>query len=135
MIIIAVKEDRLEKISPNLFSICHVTKEKPEDEYPNLDLLVPTSDLYTDLAEGKIKKKKFEKKYRKFLDDSLAAQYQLYGIANIFDSHHYNLCLTCSNEEYKMGYIKVLAEPLTSEQYSLLYADWKTARDASLAGK
>ena len=43
----------------------------------------------------------------------------------------YNTLEGVGNGRYK--YLKVLEEPLTSEQYDLLYADWQAEREASLA--
>jgi len=112
--IIAVKESKVEKVNPSLFNICFVSKKGPTiDGATNMDILLPTDDLYIGRKEGTVGKKKFEKKYSKYLHKkNTYVEWAIYSIGRALASKPGNICFVCTDEEYELGYLRILGETI-----------------------
>lgn len=110
--IIVVKESRLEKVDPVLFNIISVSAKdgSVEDASFNMSALLPPADLLMAYNNGNIGKKKFAKKYIKFLsEENSTAENTIFTIAKSLSKNN-NLCITCTDDEYNIGYTKILAQ-------------------------
>ena len=109
--IICVKQPKLNKVNTSLFKIIAVTNDADfsDDAMFNMTELLPPADLFMSYNSGELSKKKFLKKYAKFLktkDTNL--EYSILTIGMALNQRH-NICFTANDKEYRIGYVKVLA--------------------------
>ena len=109
--IICVKRPKLDKVNKALFRIIEVTNDADVsgDGVFNMTELLPPADLFMSYNSGELSKKKFLKKYEKFLktkDTNL--EYSILTIGMALNQRH-NICFTANDKEYRIGYIKMLA--------------------------
>ena len=117
--IICVKESKLKKVDKNLFRIASISSEPLESEgIFNMTELLPPADLLMKVSNGELSKKKFLKKYRKFIETKdTNIEYTIFTLGMALERKQ-NLCLTASGKEYRLGYVKVLADYL-AELYGI----------------
>lgn len=108
--IISVKEPKLEKVNRNLFQIVSISNEPLEDEEIfNMTELLPPADMLLKVTNGELSKKKFLKKYGEFIrTKDTNIEYTIFTIGMALEAGK-NICLTASEKEYRLGYVKVLA--------------------------
>ena len=127
--IIAIKESKLDKVNPALFKILSVStsEEIPEGSW-NMDIFLPYAKLLLDRKNGNIGKKKFIKKYKKYLDsENSTIENTLFSIGLSIKSKN-NLCFTCTDEEFKLGYLEALVE-FICEKFEVEMDDAKDAKE------
>lgn len=115
-----VPYSKLDKINKNIFTTMAISRgdEFKETDIENFNMIAPPIDLYANYFNDSISKKKFLKKYKKFLkkikgSDSIYEQ-TFCAIGKILIKDKSNLCITCDDKEFKSGYLKVLAEFIVS---------------------
>lgn len=109
--IIALKESKLDKVNKSLFRIISVTTSETAQDgvYPMYALLPPAS-LMLDRKNGNLGKKKFIKKYKKFLSSkNSVVENTIFSIA-LSIANKNSIVFTCSDEEFKLGYLEALVE-------------------------
>lgn len=109
--IIALKESKLDKVNKSLFRIISVTTSETAQDgvYPMYALLPPAS-LMLDRKNGSLGKKKFIKKYKKFLSSkNSVVENTIFSIA-LSIANKNSIVFTCSDEEFKLGYLEALVE-------------------------
>lgn len=103
------KVSKCEDLS-KFFTVVPVTYGDNNDDLSAL--LRPQADLINDLKDGKINEKKFAKKYKKFLTRTNTLQeWAMYCIAKSLKQKT-SVAIVCSDDEWKLGYLKILAEVL-----------------------
>lgn len=110
--IICVKRPKLDKVNTSLFKIIAVTNDADisNDAVFNMTELLPPADLFMSYNSGELSKKKFLKKYEKFLKTKdTNIEYSILSIGMALNQRH-NICFTANDKEYRIGYVKVLAE-------------------------
>lgn len=118
--IICVKQSKLKKvIKDNLFKVVSISSEPLGIESVfNMTELLPPADMLLKRKNGDLSKKKFLKKYKKFIETKdTNIEYTIFTLGMALDRKQ-NLCLTASDKEYRLGYVKVLADYL-SEIYGI----------------
>lgn len=109
--IVALKESKLDKVNKSLFRIISVTAsdERQDGVYPMYALL-PPARLMLDRKNGEIGKKKFAKKYKKFLSsNNSVVENTIFSIALSLSAKN-SIVFTCTDDEYKLGYLDVLVD-------------------------
>lgn len=113
--IITVKPGKLKKVNQEIFKLISVSTE-PIDTGDasitvfNMTDLLPTADMFMKYYNGQLSKKKFIKKYSELIKTKNGnIEYALFSIGMALKNRA-SICLTCNEKEYKIGYIKVLAE-------------------------
>lgn len=109
--IICVKQPKLDKVNKSLFRIIAVTNDADisADGVFNMTELLPPADLFMSYNSGELSKKKFLKKYAKFLETkNTNLEYSILTIGMALNQRH-NICFTANDKEYRIGYVKVLA--------------------------
>lgn len=109
--IITAKDSKIEKINKDIFRVVRVSSSDDEvNGIPNMPMLMPPASLLLSRKKDEIGKKKFEKKYRKYLStvDS-DVEYTLFTIGMALRSKN-NICFICSDSEMKLGYLDILAK-------------------------
>ena len=109
--IICVKQPKLDKVNKALFKIIAVTNDADvsTDDVFNMTELLPPADLFMSYNSGELSKKKFLKKYAKFLETKdTNLEYSILTIGMALNQRH-NICFTANDKEYRIGYVKVLA--------------------------
>lgn len=129
--ITAVKESKLDKINPALFRMISVsanTKKDTEFESFNMDILLPPAKLFIDRKNGDIGKKKFIKKYEKFLSQkNTTVENTIFSIGTAIRAKN-NICFFCSDDEYELGYIQALIDYIC-EVFGVEATDPKDVKD------
>lgn len=127
--IIAIKESKLDKVNPALFKILSVsTSEEIPDGSWNMDILLPYAKLLLDRKNDSIGKKKFIKKYKKYLDsENSTIENTIFSIGMSIRSKN-NLCFVCTDEEFKLGYLQALVE-FICEKFGIEPTDPKDMKD------
>ena len=109
--IICVKQPKLDKVNKSLFKIIAVTNDADfsDNEAFNMTELLPPADLFMSYNSGELSKKKFLKQYAKFLKTkNTNLEYSILTIGMALNKRQ-NICLTANDKEYRIGYVKVLA--------------------------
>ena len=110
--IICVKQPKLDKVNKALFRIIAVTNDADisTEGVFNMTELLPPADLFMSYNSGELSKKKFLKKYAKFLETKdTNLEYSILTIGMALKQRH-NICFTANDKEYRIGYVKVLAK-------------------------
>lgn len=114
------KESKFKKLNKGLVVGVAVSQNEIEDTTFYPDLLPPPS-LMIAYNNGDIGKKKFKKKYAKFLKKSELVEYAIY-ILMLGVKNQKNICFVCNDDEWSIGYLDVLVNHI-SEQYDVnIYA-------------
>lgn len=109
--IIALKNGKLDKVNKALFRIIYVSasEEIPADAW-NMTSLLPPAKLLIERKNGNVGKKKFIKKYKKYLKtENSVVENTLFSIALSIASKN-SLVFSCSDDEFELGYIQALVE-------------------------
>ena len=109
--IICVKQPKLDKVNDALFRIIAVTNDADisTEGVFNMTELLPPADLFMSYNSGELSKKKFLKKYAKFLETkNTNLEYSILTIGMALNQRQ-NICFTANDKEYRIGYVKVLA--------------------------
>ena len=109
--IICVKQPKLDKVNKTLFRIIAVSNDADinTEGVFNMTELLPPADLFMSYNSGELSKKKFLKKYAKFLETkNTNLEYSILTIGMALNQRH-SICFTANDKEYRIGYIKVLA--------------------------
>lgn len=115
--IICVKQPKLNKVDNNLFKIVAISNDKDFDSDSNNGIfnmteLCPPADLFISYNNGELSKKKFLKKYRKYIEQkNTTIEYTIFTLGMAL-ANKSNICLTANEKEYRIGYVKVLADYL-----------------------
>lgn len=113
--IITVKQPKLDKVDTNLFKIVAISNSNDDFESKdiyNMSELLPPADMLMDYNNGQLSKKKFLRKYRKYIEKKgTNIEYSIFTLGMALKNKA-NLCLTANEKEYRIGYVKVLAEYL-----------------------
>lgn len=112
--IIAVKKSKLNKLDTRVLSVVKISMEKLDKNEVTLPYLIPPASILIPRMNGDIGKKKFLKEYRKYLKESDAAQLMIFNILRALINKS-PLCFTCTDSEYKLGYIQELVSYLQDE--------------------
>lgn len=114
--IITAKPGKLKKCSQAFFNFISVSAEPLNaDEYGvdtifNMTDLLPTADMFMKYNNGQLSKKKFLKKYLKYISTKdTNIEYCIFSIGMAL-KNNVSICLTANEKEYRIGYVKVLAE-------------------------
>ena len=109
--IITAKESKLDKVNRDFFRVVAVSSSDNIGEGVfNMNMLLPPASLLLARKKDEIGKKKFEKKYRKYLSESDSeAEYTLLTIGMALKAKE-NICFICEDDEMKYGYLDILAE-------------------------
>ena len=114
--IICVKQPKLDKVNDTFFRIIAVSNDADfgESGVFNMTELLPPADMFMSYNSGELSKKKFLKKYAKYLaEKNTNVEYSIFSIAMAIKEGA-NICLTASEKEYRIGYIKVLADYISN---------------------
>ena len=108
--ITVTKSSKLDKLDLSLFRVISVSTS-PIDGAWSMEALMPPAKLFLQLRNGEIGKKKFKKKYSKFLQKpNTSAENTIFTI--MMGLKNSNLVFTCTDEEWKLGYIQILVDTL-----------------------
>lgn len=127
--IIALKNGKLDKVNKALFRIIYVSasEEIPADAW-NMTSLLPPAKLLIERKNGNVGKKKFIKKYKKYLEtENSVVENTLFSIALSIASKN-SLVFSCSDDEFELGYIQALVEYIC-ERFELDVDDPKEMKD------
>lgn len=132
--IISTKPGKLKKCNPAIFKFISVSAEPLNaEEYGvdsifNMTDLLPPADLFIKLNDGQLSKKKFLKKYAKYISKKdTNIEYCIFSIGMALKNKA-SICLTASEKEYRMGYIKVLAQYI-SDLFDVELTELDSAND------
>lgn len=106
-----MKNSKLDKVNPTLFKIISVStsEEIPANAW-DMNMLLPPAKLLIDRKNGEVGKKKFIKKYKKYLaTENSSIENTLFTIAMALNAKS-SIVFTCSDEEFKLGYLEALVE-------------------------
>lgn len=109
--IVSIKNSKLDKVNPVLFKIISVSSSEsiPEGAW-NMDILLPPAKLLIERKNGQVGKKKFIKKYKKYLSiENSTIENTIFSIGMSIAAKN-SLVFTCTDEEFKLGYIDALVE-------------------------
>lgn len=127
--IIALKNGKLDKVNKALFRIIYVSasEEIPADAW-NMTSLLPPAKLLIERKNGNVGKKKFIKKYKKYLKtENSVVENTLFSIALSIASKN-SLVFSCSDDEFELGYIQALVEYIC-ERFELDVDDPKEMKE------
>lgn len=127
--IIALKNEKLDKVNKALFKIISVSasEEIPADAW-NMPSLLPPAKLLIERKNGQVGKKKFIKKYKKYLaTENSVVENTIFSLGLSIASKN-SLVFTCSDDEFKLGYIDTLVEYIC-ERFELDKDDPKEMKD------
>lgn len=108
--ITATKSSKLDKIDLSLFRVISVSTSPIDGAYP-MDALMPPAKLLLQLRNEEIGKKKFKKKYSKFIRESNTTTENTIFMV-MMGAKESNLVFTCTDEEWKLGYVQILIETI-----------------------
>lgn len=103
------KKSKLDKVDTKFFTILKISMERDDEGEMSLPYILPPSSLLIPFKQGNMKKEKFNKKYKKYLSENKGAEFAIFNILKALKNKT-SLCFTCTDDEYKMGYIKTLTE-------------------------
>ena len=108
--ITAIKNSKLDKVNPTLFKIISVSANETPAGAWNMDILLPPAKLLIDRKNGEVGKKKFIKKYKKYLaTENSTIENTIFSIGMSIAAKN-SLVFTCTDDEYKLGYVEALVE-------------------------
>lgn len=123
--ICSVKESKVDKINETFFRIISVSQEQIGD-YFNLSELLPDPELWLKYTSGELSKKKFLKKYEKYISQKdTNVEYSIFTIAMALKQKA-NICITANEKEYRSGYVKVLVKYI-SDKFGVEIVDLEEA--------
>lgn len=127
--IVATKYSKLDKVNNAFFRVISVSAKETQPEGTwNMDILLPPADLFLSRKNGEIGKKKFEKKYKKFLSaKNTIVENTIFSIGNSLKKKN-SICFTCSDDEFDIGYLKILTEYI-SEVFGVEVVSLKDANE------
>ena len=108
------KESQLEKLDEDLFSVISVSASKELEGTSFAELLPNATDMIA-ISNGDISKKKFKKNYEKYLSKDISALEDIYYICKAIKKAKKPFVVTCTDEEWKMGYLQILIHYLEDE--------------------
>lgn len=120
-----VKKSKVDKVDNTFFTIVKVSMERDDEGQTSLPYILPPSALLLPRKSGELSKKKFVKKYKKYLKNNKGAEFAIFNILKSLKSRT-SICFTCTDEEFKLGYIQALVEYLNDE-FGIEYYDLKEA--------
>ena len=103
------KKSKLDKVDTEFFTTVKISMEREEEGELTLPYILPPSSILIPVKQGNMSKKKFNKKYKKYLSENKGAEFAIFNIAKSLKNKT-SLCFTCTDEEYKLGYIQTLVE-------------------------
>lgn len=110
--IICVKKPKLDKVNTALFRTIAVTNDADfgnDDRVFNMTEFLPPADLLQLYNSGELSKKKFLKKYAKYLETkNTNLEYSILTVGMALNQRQ-SICFTANDKEYRSGYVKVLA--------------------------
>ena len=113
--IIAIKKSKLDKVNRSIFKIISVSSNseylaEDKDNIWEMNTLLPPANLYLGRKNGEIGKKKFFKKYEKYLEkENTIVENTIFSIALSLKEKN-NICFVTSDEEFEMGFVSKLAD-------------------------
>ena len=103
------KKSKIDTVDTKFFTIVKVSMEREDEGEMSLPYILPPSSIFIPTKQGNMSKKKFNKKYKKYLSENKGAEFAIFNILKALKNKT-SLCFTCTDEEYKLGYIETLAE-------------------------
>lgn len=122
-----IKQSKIDKVDPVFFTIVKVSMEKENENETSLPYIIPPMSIFIPRKQGNISKGKFLKKYVKYLDENKSAEFAIFNIVKAL-KNKVSICFTCTDEEFKMGYVQKLAEYL-SERFGVSVYEYKEAKE------
>ncbi len=135
--IFATTASKIDKVNKNLFRIISVTaSDTKEDGVFAMPILLPYASIFLKRKSGELGKKKFIKKYRKYLAiPNSDIENTIFSIGLSLKAKS-NICFVCSDDEYKYGYLEELAnyigEVFETEVYTFKDAKEKVSEAIEL---
>ena len=120
------KKSKLDKVNTNFFTIIKVSMEREDENETSLPYIIPPASIIIPFKQGNLSKKKFLKKYKKYLSESKGVEFAIFNILKAIKNKR-SLCFTCTDDEYDYGYLKVLCEYI-SDEFGLEILPLKEAR-------
>ena len=122
-----IKQSKLDKVNTTFFTIVKISMEKENKGETSLPYIIPPMSIFIPRKQGDIGKKKFLKKYRKYLDKNKSAEFSIFNILKALKNKT-SICFTCTDEEYKMGYIQELVNYL-NERFGIIGYSYNEAKE------
>lgn len=129
--IICVKQPKLDKVNDAFFRIIAVSNDADfgESNVFNMTELLPPADLFMLYNSGELSKKKFLKKYAKHIKTkNTNIEYTIFSIGMAIKNGS-NICFTANDKEYRIGYVKVLANYI-SELFGVEIVELEDAKQS-----
>lgn len=129
--IICVKQPKLDKVNDAFFRIIAVSNDADfgESNVFNMTELLPPADLFMLYNSGELSKKKFLKKYAKHIrTKNTNIEYTIFSIGMAIKNGS-NICFTANDKEYRIGYVKVLANYI-SELFGVEVVELEDAKQS-----
>lgn len=120
-----IKKSNVDKVDNKFFTVVKVSMERDDEGQTSLPYILPPSALLLPRKSGELGKKKFVKKYKKYLKTNKGAEFAIFNILKSLKNKT-SICFTSTDEEFKLGYIQALVEYLNDE-FGIEYYELKDA--------